>query len=104
MIIFLFSPYSHFFSSALSYGKGIAFLRLSWLEGKFNVVLLGVNVSSRDYAVFREEDEAENDLQTGIEVGAECTETRRQVHGATAGSRSSLSSECQYVSVLHVAR
>jgi len=63
----------------------------SQISGK-NVLQQGVNVSSVDYAVFREEEEAENDLQTGIEVGAECTETRRQVHGATAGSRSSLSS------------
>ena len=74
-----------------------AFLRLSWLEEKFNVVLLGVNVSSVNCAVFHEEEEAEDGLQTGIEVGPECTETRRQVRGATAGSRSSLSSECQYV-------
>ena len=78
--------------------KGMnAFLRLSWLEELCSVVLLGVNVSSTDCAVIREEEEAEDDLQTGIEVGAECTETRRQVHGATAGCRSSLSSECQYV-------
>ncbi|GFG40188.1 hypothetical protein Cfor_09776 [Coptotermes formosanus] len=61
------------------------------VSGK-NVLQQGVNVSSVNCAVFHEEEEAESDLQTGIEVGAECTETRRQVHGATAGSRSSLSS------------
>ena len=89
--------HSQFFLPTFSGGKGNAFLRLSWLEEKLNVVLLGVNVSSLDYAVFHGEEEADSDLQTGIEVGAECMETRRQVHGATAGARSSLSSECQCV-------
>jgi hypothetical protein len=51
-------------------------------------------------AVFHEEDEADEDLQTGIEVGAECVETRGRGPGATGASRSSLSSEC---SLLHVA-
>ncbi|XP_021918104.1 oxysterol-binding protein-related protein 9 isoform X2 [Zootermopsis nevadensis] len=51
----------------------------------------GVDVSSMGCAVFHDEEEAEG-LQTGIEVGDECMETRRQCPGATATSRSSLSS------------
>jgi hypothetical protein len=51
-------------------------------------------VSSVGCAVFHEEEEMEDGLQTGIEVGAECMETRRQGPVATVGSRSSLSSEC----------
>lgn len=50
-------------------------------------------MSSMGCAVFHDEEEAEG-LQTGIEVGDECMETRRQCPGATATSRSSLSSEC----------
>lgn len=50
-------------------------------------------MSSVGCAVFHEE-EMEEGLQTGIEVGAECMETRRQGPVATVGSRSSLSSEC----------
>jgi hypothetical protein len=45
-------------------------------------------------AVFHEEEEAEEDLQTGIEVGAECVETRREGSVATGASPTSLSSEC----------
>jgi hypothetical protein len=55
-------------------------------------------VSSLGCAVFREEVAATaavtGELQSGIEVGAECVETRRQGTGATGTSRSSLSSEC----------
>jgi hypothetical protein len=51
-------------------------------------------VSSVGCAVYHEEEEALEGLQTGIEVGAECMETRRQGPGATGASRSSLSSEC----------
>jgi hypothetical protein len=51
-------------------------------------------MSSMGCAVFGEEEITEEGLQTGIEVGAECMETRPQGPGATVGSRSSLSSEC----------